>query len=147
MASRKKIGGTMRGVEATQQSQEFAANELERLLRRAKGDRDILAVILFGSVARGEPARDVDICLVLDPEKRTSIDCATKGLEYIAAFDLDIHLYHELPLYIQIRVLREGRIVLVKDEDRLYELAITTSHLFEDFHPRYLRYLERVAHG
>ena len=137
----------MRGVEATQQSREFAANELERLLTRAHGDRAILAVILFGSVARGEPARDVDVCLVLNPEKLTSIDCATKGLEYIAAFDLDIHLYHELPLYIQIRVLREGRIVLVKDEDKLYELAITTSHLFEDFHPRYLQYLEGVAHG
>jgi predicted nucleotidyltransferase len=136
----------MRGVEDTQ-SQEFAGNELERLITRAKGDRDILAVILFGSVARGEPSQDVDVCLVLDPEKLTSIDCAKKGLEYIAAFDWDIHLYHELPLYIQIRILREGRIVLVKDEDKLYELAITTSQLFEEFQPRYMRYLEGVAHG
>jgi predicted nucleotidyltransferase len=104
-------------------------------------------VILFGSVARGEPARDVDVCLVLDPEKLTRIESATKGLEYIATFDLDIHLYHELPLYIQVRVLREGRIMLVKDEDRLYELAITTSQLFEDFQPRYMRYLEGVAYG
>lgn len=118
-----------------------------RLLKAAKKDASVLAVILFGSAARGEHARDVDVCLVLDPGKLKDINIAKKGLEYISRFDLDVHIYQELPLYIQIRVLGEGKIMLVKDEDRLYEIAITTSRLFDEFRPRYVQYLEGVAHG
>lgn len=46
-----------------------ADGALERLLDRAREDPAVLAVILFGSAARGEaaPASDVDVCLVLAP--------------------------------------------------------------------------------
>lgn len=77
----------------------------------------------------GEEA-DADAALV-DPRRvprsRTRIDCAQKGLEYIATFDLDMHRYHELPLYIQIKVLREGRIVRVKrDQARVFNRETIT---------------------
>ncbi|MFB0561374.1 MAG: nucleotidyltransferase domain-containing protein, partial [Candidatus Lokiarchaeia archaeon] len=42
---------------------------LEELVKKAERDKDILAVMLFGSYARGEPARDIDVCLVLYPKK------------------------------------------------------------------------------
>lgn len=119
----------------------------DRLLKAAKKDSEVLAVILFGSAARGEPARDTDVCVVLDPEKLKDASIAKKGLEYIFKFDLDIHIYQELPLYIQIRILKEGKIALMKDEDKLYEIAIKTSQLFDEFQPRYMQYLEGVAHG
>lgn len=122
--------------------------EMKRLVEAAKLDDAVLAVILFGSFARGEPARDVDVCLILNPEKLDVIDVAKKSLEYTTKFDLDIHIYQKLPPYIQIRVLREGKIELVKDEDALYDIAIKTSRLFDDFRPRYLEYLGVVAqHG
>jgi len=124
-----------------------SADTINRLLKAAKKDSEVLAVILFGSRARGEAARDVDVCLVLDPEKLKDINIAKKGLEYILKFDLHIHIYQELPLYIQIRILKEGKIELVKDEDKLYEIAIKTSQLFDEFQPRYMQYLEGVAHG
>ena len=40
---------------------------LEELLQHAQADLDMLAVLLFGSVARGEhtSTSDVDVCLVL----------------------------------------------------------------------------------
>lgn len=122
-------------------------DQIQKLVKKAGADRDILAVILYGSYARGEGYRDIDVCLVIDPSREKKINLAKKGLEYIRTFDLDIHTYSELPLYMQIRVLREGKVLLCKDEDALYEISIKTSRYFEDYYPRYRSYLESVALG
>lgn len=110
-----------------------ADGALGRLLERAREDPAVLAVVLFGSAARGEatPASDVDVCLVLTPEA----DPTRVRLDYLARFDLDVHAFQALPLYVRTRVLREGRVLLVKDEDALYELAARTAKEFADFEP------------
>lgn len=45
------------------------------------------------------------------------------------------------------RILKEGRIVLNKNEGKLYDIAILTIKEFEDFRPLYKSYLEAVEHG
>ena len=120
---------------------------LERLIARAQADEDVLAVMLFGSAARGEAtsASDLDICLVLQlpaAERKTE-----KRLEYLGEFDLDIHVFQALPLPIRRRVLKEGRILLSKDEDALYDLALRTAKEFDDFRHIYEAYLEAIADG
>ncbi len=85
----------------------------------------------------------MDVCLVLRPE--AGANPSEERLRYLAEFDLDVHVFQELPLYIRSRVLKEGRILLAKDEDALYELAIGTAKAFEDFKPQYRRYLEAVV--
>jgi len=117
---------------------------LERLLARAEDDPAILAVLLFGSRARAEAsdASDVDVCLVMHPEVRTGP--SEIRLAYLADFDLDIHVFQALPLPIRSRVLKEGEVLLVKDVEALYGLAIRTAKAFEDFKPQYRRYLESV---
>lgn len=122
-----------------------ADGALERLLERARGDPAVLAVLLFGSAARGEATADsdVDVCLVLAP----GADPTRARLDYLSRFDLDVHAFQSLPLYIRTRVLRERRVLLVKDEDALYELAVLTAKAFADFEPRYRLYLEEVLAG
>lgn len=126
------------------------ATEIERLLIKARQDTDVLAVLLFGSAARRQektPLSDVDICLVLvqqtKPYERTPL--SRKRLEYLMHFDLDVHVFQQLPLYIRRRVLKEGRVLFVRDEDLLYELAFRTAQAFEDFKHIYYGYLEQVA--
>lgn len=118
---------------------------LGRLLERAGRDPDVLAVILFGSAARGEAGSgsDIDVCLVLT----SGADQMRTRLDYLSRFDLDVHAFQALPLYIRARVLREGRLLLVKDEDALYGLAVRTAKAFADFEPRYRLYLEEVLAG
>ncbi len=58
--------------------------------------------------------------------------------------DLDVHIFQALPLYVRRRVLQDGRILLSKDDDLLYALAIRTATAFEDFKPTYQRYLDMV---
>src|SRR3990170_1276453 len=117
-------------------------------MERARHDPDVLAVLRFGSRARGEAASqsDVDVCLVLTPRFQTErLSLAQKRLEYLTGIDLDISIFQELPIYVRRRVLKEGRLVFVRDEDLLYEVAYRTAQAFEDFRHIYDAYLDQVA--
>ena len=120
---------------------------LRSLIAQADHDRDVLAVILFGSQARGDagPASDADVCIVLEAGAPSGIDASRKRLEYLAGRDLDVTVFQQLPLYIRSRVLKEGRVLFVRDEDQLYDLAFRTARAFEDFRPYYQAYLDAVA--
>jgi uncharacterized protein len=121
--------------------------KLEQLLKRVQKDSEILAVLLFGSVARGEQTAcsDVDICLVLQRQKYNSLTLSRKKLTYLQQSDLDVHIFQQLPLYIRRRVLKEGKVLFVRDLDALYDLAFRTAQEFEDFKPIYRTYLTEVA--
>jgi predicted nucleotidyltransferase len=120
---------------------------IERLIAKAQNDPNVLAVMLFGSAARSEqgPKSDIDICLVLQPDVTEEV--SEKRLEYLAEFDLDVHLFQQLPLYVKRRILKEGRVLLSKDDDTLYGLAFRTAQAFEDFKHIYYDYLQAVLHG
>ncbi|HVO24362.1 MAG TPA: nucleotidyltransferase domain-containing protein [Candidatus Margulisiibacteriota bacterium] len=120
---------------------------IARLLQRAARDAEVLAVMLYGSTARRDTSAvsDVDVCLVLARQRRTSAQMSAKRLEYLQEVDLDVQVFQQLPLYIRQRVLKDGRVLFVRDEDELYELAFRTVQAFEDFRPRYQAYLNEVA--
>ena len=122
---------------------------VERLIEKASADSDVLAVLLFGSRARGEsvPGSDADICLVLANGAHEALEISRKKLEYLGLADLDVQVFQQLPLYVRQRVLADGRILHVKDLDRLYDLAFRTIREFEDFRHEYVEYLRAIAHA
>ena len=121
---------------------------LARLVARAVGDPHVLAVMLFGSHARGDatPVSDVDVCLVA-PTAPSNEEATRVRLDYLSAFDLDIAVFQQVPLYVRVRILKEGRVLFVRDEDALYALAIRTVRAWEDFRHIHRLYLEEVARG
>ncbi|OHB87953.1 MAG: hypothetical protein A3E19_07110 [Planctomycetes bacterium RIFCSPHIGHO2_12_FULL_52_36] len=121
-------------------------DRLNKLLSLAKKDKEIVAVLLFGSHARGrvKTTSDVDVCLVLKHEKNSF----SKRLEYSTISDnIDVQVFQMLPMYIKIRVLKEGNVLLCKDEDFLYKIALETVKDFEQYKKAYLTYLDVVARG
>jgi len=122
--------------------------DVGRLLACAEGDVGVLAVFLFGSVAREGTGRDVDVCLVLFPGMSRG-ECFDRLVEYgaVAGEGVDVHIFQLLPLYVRVRVIREGQLLLVKDEDQLYDLVYKTWREYGDFEPRYREYLEAVLRG
>jgi len=119
---------------------------IDKLISKTKKDKEILAVIVFGSYARGERHRDVDVCLVLNKMLENGA-MSMKRLEYVSEFGLDIHVFQQIPLYIRVRVLKEGKILFCRDIDALYDMAIGTAKEFGYFKPIYESYLEAVKHG
>lgn len=116
---------------------------LGKLQGKMEGDPDILAVILYGSYARGEEARDVDLCLVLFPDKTEhGLD---KRIEYSYYDMIDVQVFQDLPLYMRPRIIREGKLLHVKDEDLLYDVAIETAREYELYRPKYELYLDSIA--
>ena len=127
------------------------ATDIDKLRTLAGQDTEVLAVLIFGSVARSEPSpgSDIDVCLILMPQRTPdkSPSLSHKRLEYLAQVDLDMQIFQALPLYIRSRVLKEGRVLFVRDEDLLYEIAFRTAQAFEDFKHIYYGYLEQVAYA
>ena len=122
--------------------------EFVPIVNKAKKDKDMLAVAVFGSYARQEKHRDIDICLILQ-KKTGNLKMSKKKLEYmkIAKNNLDIHVFQQLPLYVRHRILKEGKIIFCKNKDKLYDIAIDFIKEYEDFRPLYESYLEAVENG
>ncbi len=120
--------------------------QLDTVLRMAKDDMDILAVILFGSEARGEvtAGSDTDVCIVLDHRFNPSAFSA-KRLQYLSVADLDIVIFQQLPIYIRHRVIKEGKVLFCRDVDMLYTITLRNARDFEDFRHIYMEYLGEVA--
>ncbi len=126
-----------------------AAPALTCLVARATKDPDVLAVLLFGSRARGDaaPNSDFDVCLVLEADPRSDRDRAEKRLEYLAEGDLDVAVFQSLPLHIRSRVLKEGTVLYARDEEALYAVAIRTARAWEGFRHIHRQYLDEVLRG
>ncbi|MBI3031964.1 nucleotidyltransferase domain-containing protein [Candidatus Woesearchaeota archaeon] len=119
---------------------------IQEIIEKAKKDKQVLAVSIFGSVARGEQySRDIDICIFLKPHKYTSYELSGKLLEYAHHNEkYDVQIFQHLPLYIRIPIINEGKIIFCKDEDALYDLYFGTLRDYEHFKPIYEGYLEAV---
>ena len=115
---------------------------LDILVRKAKKDKKILAVMVFGSYARKEKYRDIDVALVLYPKKHAYLEMTNIQIKYSGISDkLDVHVFQKLPLYIQKRILKEGKTILCKNENAFYDVNIISIREIEHFMPKYLRFL------
>lgn len=120
---------------------------IEKIIEKAKNDSRVLAVALFGSSLKGE-GRDVDICIFLE-KKLTNLEMSRVRLEFLKDLNdkFDLNVFQQLPLYIRKRILKEGKILFVKDEDNLYEIAFSTIREFEFYKKVYQMCLDRVKYG
>jgi len=120
---------------------------VERLIDDVKTDERVLAVLLYGSRARGEETAtsDIDLCVVLLPGRDTRDDQVAARMSYLKHGDVDVHIFQQLPLYVRRRVLREGKVLFCRDADELYTLAYRTAQAFENFRGIYHHYLDQVA--
>jgi len=122
--------------------------KIASVVKKAKKDKDILAVLLFGSRVKNEAHEnsDIDVCLVLHPGKYENIVLTDKRLEYSAGYDLemDIQVYQQLPLYIRKRVLENHKILYCKKDSELYEIAFKTLDEFGHMEKFYEEYYKEV---
>lgn len=96
--------------------------------------KNVLALILFGSVARDQSRQfsDIDLCVVTrtDIAESDRVDILSYG-----SGKIDVSLFHNLPLTIRFRVLKEGKILFCKDDLYLHRITVTTVREYLDCAP------------
>jgi len=121
---------------------ESEKKKFQRIQKCIEDDEDILAFVVYGSYARGESYNDIDICLFLYPNKKKLTD--QKLLLYLSMFSdqFDIHIFSDLPLFIQSRVLNDGKILCNKDFNLLFDIYCKTIKEYNLFEPHLKNYLD-----
>lgn len=99
----------------------------------------VIAIILFGSVARDQarPISDIDICIITTreiPETEES-DLLSYGSEKI-----DVSLFWDLPPTIRFRVIKEGKTLFCRDSLTLHRIKVDTVREYLDTAPLIRKY-------
>ncbi len=115
---------------------------LSKVIETIKAHPDVVAIYLFGSYAKGDqhPMSDVDIAVILDkPTPETEADIGS-----LASPEIDIVLFHRLPLHIKFEVFKHGRELFVRDEEKLAEIKFWVMQEYLDTSPMYRRISSEV---
>ncbi|MEM2135487.1 MAG: nucleotidyltransferase domain-containing protein [Candidatus Freyarchaeota archaeon] len=97
--------------------------KLENLINQIKAYPKVVAIFLFGSHSKGteKPLSDIDVAVVLkEPDAEIEAEIGSMYSE-----ELDVVLFHRLPLHIQFEVLKYGREIYCRDEDFLLNIKRT----------------------
>ncbi len=105
---------------------------LNPLLKELQQIKEVKAIYLFGSYARGNPKpySDIDISVVTD--KNISLKKRNQILSF-SSKKIDLSLFYYLPLYIQHRVVNEGQLLFSRDLLLVHRLKTTTTLHYLDF--------------
>lgn len=115
-------------------------------LKDLKGFDKVRFVILHGSAVEGltREDSDIDLCIDIDADNdNESSRFRLKALSELPDF-FDVQIFAQLPLYIKKEVFK-GRVIYFRDEDYLYETALSTIREFEDFKYRFYDYIGERA--
>ena len=115
----------------------------------AKQDKRVFSVLLFGSVVDGKEHRrsDVDIAVVVPALSHFYYDCKKLTHKSVDSSDVlrkvfrevntvagsyDVHIFEELPLYIQIDIINNHEIVYTADKLSMFEYFYHYRKLWDD---------------
>lgn len=102
----------------------------------------VTAIFLFGSQIHGKARKDSDIDLVVIIHKPTR----EKELEVIGLGDdlFDISLLNKLPITIQFRVIKEGRLLFERDKKAVHEARVRIFRTYLDYSVFLKRFYRRM---
>ena len=116
--------------------------------QKVSNDDDMLALVIFGSSVKSTEHRDIDICLFSYPERLQKDTFIKKKNEYKTFMNkYDLSFFDDLPLYIKARVVKEGKIIIDKDYDVLFDIYLETIKDFALFQPHFNTFLQAVKNG
>ena len=122
-------------------------DKMNGVIDKIKKDKEVIAIILFGSYARKkEYAGDIDLCIMLD-KKYSEYFLSKKRLSYLRGIPdkFDIQIFQLLPLYIRVKILKEGKILHSKNIKKIYAIAYETIKDYGLFKPYYEDYIKAAA--
>jgi len=139
---------TLEEVLSTEERRRVAAEETLSIVRPCLAQRaEVLFAYLFGSTARGDNrlASDVDIAVFIDPDRigadagpyRTAL--LTELLSCLERNDVDLVLLNKAPAILSHRILRDGQLILSRND--ALRVAFAEKTMGDYFDTAYLRRL------
>ncbi|MBM3212304.1 nucleotidyltransferase domain-containing protein [Candidatus Poribacteria bacterium] len=116
---------------------------IDHIVNELKEYEFVSAIILFGSYARGniKPFSDIDICVIT--EKNIDFNEKANIISY-SSDKIDICIFWDLPLVIQFRVFKDGKVLYCRDEMSLHRVKVKTIMEYLDFQHILERYVKRT---
>jgi predicted nucleotidyltransferase len=104
---------------------------IQEVLERSPGVR---IAYLFGSTARGQDheTSDVDLAVVLGASSPLEEDLLREDLEQAAGRNVDLIVLDRAPPLLVAEVLREGRVLLCRDEDERVQFELRAQAIVFD---------------
>jgi predicted nucleotidyltransferase len=95
---------------------------------------DIVFAYIYGSFARGEPARDLDVALYTAEDKDFlfAVDVAVI-LRRDTGLEVDVTVMNHAPVALQFAILRDGLLLFSKDEARRMALIERVSRQYWEY--------------
>lgn len=116
--------------------------ELQDLVKKLSKIKCVSCIFLFGSQVNGRARKDSDIDIAV-----LTNSCSEHELMKIMAYsskNLDISIFSRLPIIIQFRVLKEGKILFCRDEKYLHETRVITYKKYLDFSAFINKFYKRI---
>lgn len=92
---------------------------------------EVYGVYIFGSYAKGKrisKKSDIDICFFINPNNENLVrELISEGND-----ELDIQIFHKLPLSIQFDILKTGKIFKINDKINFKEQKMKTLRKYKD---------------
>lgn len=118
------------------------SSALPKIVQELRKIKEVEGIYLFGSAAKGRasPLSDIDICVVTGKiTKKARAEILSLGSDTV-----DISLFHDLPVYIQFRIIKEGRPLYQKNPARLSHTFALALSRYQEFRPTLRRYYENA---
>jgi predicted nucleotidyltransferase len=116
--------------------------EIARITERARQDKRIAGLMLFGSFLKSSEFHDIDLALfvVLGISDKNMVKIRIEYLKECPDI-FDIQIFNLLPLVIQKEIL-SGKVLL--ETTTMYDMAFQVIREYEDFEKYIIQYRERI---
>jgi hypothetical protein len=116
----------------------LCAENQQKIAQRVRSilvsSEDIIFVYIYGSFARGEAVRDLDVALYTTEDKEFlfAIDVAAL-LRKDTGFEVDVTVMNHAPVALQFAILRDGLLLFSKDEALRMALIERVSRQYREY--------------
>lgn len=94
----------------------------------------VLFAYLFGSFLKGGPFRDIDVSLYMRDKYGFEAEYALSSLLSEALeLEVEVKILNNAPVYIQGRVLNEGKLLFSRDEDKRIQFIEKVSRKYREY--------------
>ena len=105
-------------------------DKYSELIEKLSEKKGVLGVYMFGSYAKNKQTKrsDLDICVFIDYDDEN----LHRDIVSFKNEEIDISVFHKLPLSIQFEILSKGKPIKINDAEKFKEMKLKILHKYKE---------------